>query len=313
MHLRISFMRQKNMRRVLPALLPIVLFSTYLFGLKVLILLAVVTFAGALTEYLIMYYINRDKARVSEAVFVTCFLFTLTLPPGVPYWGAVLGIVFGILFGKGVFGGFGRNIFNPALVGRCFLYISFPSFMTVNWVFPYVNFPGGLLKYSAADIVTSATPLSSNIENTNLTDIFTGFISGSIGETSAALILLAAVYLVLTKTGSWKIMASTIFSFLILSTVLYLTGAAQTGPIYAVLTGGFLFAAVFMATDPVTAPVKDISKIVYGVLIGALTVVLREFSLFTEGVMFAILIINTFAPLIDMKAKVFLQGRGQKA
>ena len=122
-----AFMKQKIMTRVLISLIPILLFSLYLFGLRTLVLLAVVTITGILCEYGIMRLINGEKAKVSEAVLVSCALFTLTLPPATPYWVAAVGIAFGIVFGKCVFGGFGRNIFNPALVGRCLIYVSFPN------------------------------------------------------------------------------------------------------------------------------------------------------------------------------------------
>lgn len=303
------FLKQKMMTRVLISLLPILLLSIYLFGLRTLALLAVVTITGILCEYGIMRLINGPKAKVSEAVLVTCLLFTLTLPPSVPYWVAMVGIAFGVVFGKCVFGGFGKNIFNPALVGRCLIYVSFPAHMTVAWSKPFSDFPGGLIKWSGgADALTSATPMLTFNKEGILTDylrLFLGNIAGSLGETSALLIIVAAIYLIVTKTASWKIIVSTIGSFAVLGSILYFTGVIQTDPLFSVLSGGFLFAAVFMATDPISAPKQEVSKIIYGILIGVIALIIRSFSLFTEGIMFAVLIVNAFVPLIERNVKAY--------
>ena len=303
------FLKQKMMTRVLISLLPILLLSIYLFGLRTLALLAVVTITGILCEYGIMRLINGPKAKVSEAVLVTCLLFTLTLPPSVPYWVAMVGIAFGVVFGKCVFGGFGKNIFNPALVGRCLIYVSFPAHMTVAWSKPFSDFPGGLIRWSGgADALTSATPMLTFNKEGIMTDylrLFFGNIAGSLGETSALLIIVAAIYLIVTKTASWKIIVSTIGSFAVLGSILYFTGVIQTDPLFSVLSGGFLFAAVFMATDPISAPKQEVSKIIYGILIGVIALIIRSFSLFTEGIMFAVLIVNAFVPLIERNVKAY--------
>jgi Na+-transporting NADH:ubiquinone oxidoreductase subunit B len=303
------FLKQKMMTRVLISLLPLLLFSIYLFGLRVLVLLAVVTVTGLLCEYGVMRLINGSKTKVSEALLVTCLLFTLSLPPATPYWVAIIGIAFGVVFGKCVFGGFGKNIFNPALVGRCLIYVSFPAHMTISWSEPFSGFPGGLARFSGgADVMTMATPmLQMNKEGvtTDYLDLFLGTVAGSLGETSALLIVLAAIYLIVTKTASWKIIASTAVSFLALNLILYYSGVIQTDPLFSLLSGGFLFAAVFMATDPISSPKQDTSRIIYGVLIGLIAVVIRSFSLFTEGIMFAILIVNAFVPLIERNVKSF--------
>ncbi|MDW7658653.1 MAG: RnfABCDGE type electron transport complex subunit D, partial [Bacillota bacterium] len=206
-----------------------------------------------------------------------------------------------------VFGGFGRNVFNPALVGRCFIYISFPSYLTIRWSAPFTGFPGGLIRYDGGlDAIASATPMIAQRAGTGTAgylQLLLGNIAGSMGETSAILILLAAIYLIVTKTASWKIMLSCAGAFLLLNTVLYLTGIIQPDPLFSVLSGGFLFAAVFMATDPVSAPTQDKARIIYGILIGLIAVVIRQYSLFTEGIMFAILVANVFAPLIDRQVR----------
>ena len=300
--LKSHFMHQKMMTKVLLSLIPIYLMSIYLFGWRVLVLLAVVTVAGSASEILVMRLVQKDKVKLTEACFVSCALFTLTLPPATPYWVAVVGIVFGIVFAKATFGGFGQNIFNPALVGRCFIYIAFPSFMTMGWLNPYSGFPGGFARFiGGPDLISEATPIAqlSSGGTPALEDLIFGFTGGSLGETSAVLILLAGIYLAVTKTASWKIMVSTLGSAGILSAVLYLTGVTAVQPHYALLSGGLFFAAIFMATDPVSAPRDETSKWIFGVLIGTLTVVIRHFGTFVEGVMFATLIANAFAPLLD--------------
>ena len=307
------FLKQKIMTRVLISLLPVLLAAVYFFGLRTLAVLAVVTITGIVSEYVIMRLIDGSKAKVSQALLVTCLLFTLTLPPTVPFWIAAVGIAFGVVFGKCVFGGFGRNIFNPALVGRCLIYVSFPAYMTISWAQPFSGFPGGFINWSGSvDAMTSATPMISLNNSGAITDhlhLFLGNISGSLGETSALLILVAAVYLVVTKTASWKIMMSCLVSFAIFGSILYLTGIVAADPLFSILSGGFLFAAVFMATDPISAPKQETSKYIYGALIGIVAMVIRAFSIFTEGVMFAILIVNAFVPLIDRNIKILNDRR----
>lgn len=299
--------KQTIMRRVLLSLLPILVFSIFLFGWRMLALLAVVLAAGLLSEYAAMRLVNGKAAKISEAALVSCLLFTLTLPPSVPFWVAAVGIAFGLFFGKGIFGGFGRNIFNPALVGRCLIYVSFPTYMTVRWSEPFAGFPGGFARFTAnIDAIASATPLvlyKSTGATTDPLKLFLGTVAGSAGETSALLILLAAVYLIATKTASWKIMLSCTATFTLINALLYFTGVSKGDPLFSLLSGGFLFAAVFMATDPVSAPINDAAKILYGILIAAAAVFIRTFSLFTEGVMFAILVGNTFAPMLDRQIK----------
>lgn len=308
MNLRELFLPQRIMRRVLISLIPILLFAVYSFGWRVMVVLAWVTVLGVGTEYLILrFQKGGEKFKIPEAILVTCVLFTLVLPPTVPLWIAAVGIIFGTLFGKGVFGGFGRNVFNPALVGRCFVFISFPSVLTVRWQVPFRGFPGGFARYRPAlDALTQATPLVEG--GTELWRLLVGLIPGSMGELSALLILAAAVYLVLTKTASLRIMLSGTAAFFAFSTILYWTGHLPS-PLVSLLTGGFLFAMVFMATDPITAPRDQWGQICYGALIGFLAVIIRTFSNFREGAMFAILLANTFGPLMELKIKHLLEKR----
>lgn len=312
MELKNHFMKQKMMTKVLISLIPLYIFSVWLYGLRVLTLLAVVTLVGVLAEFWVMRLIQGDKVKVTEAVLVTCALYTLTLPPTIPYWIAIVGILVALILAKGAFGGFARNIFNPALVGRCFIYISFPVQMTAAWAKTYETFPGGLLRYGV-DALSEATPMILQETQgilTPLKDLFLGTVGGSIGESSALLILLAGAYLLYTKTASLTIMVSVLVSGLAFSSGFYYLGYSTAPPIFSILSGGFLFATVFMATDPISAPRDNLSQIFYGIIIGFSAIFIRTFSLFTEGIMFAVLIGNSFAPLIERTVR---EMRAKKA
>jgi len=295
------FEKQPKMQKLLFSLLPILLFAIYLFGWRVLFLLIFVSALGMLAEY---PFERRRGRKPSESILVTCALYTLTLPPSVPFWTAAAGLLFGVILGKQVFGGFGRNIFNPALLGRFFIYHCFPVIMTGRWVHPFSGFPGGFAAWTPVpiDAASAATPLFTAELGTkffSFIEIFFGHIPGSIGETSAFFILLSGLYLIFTGTASWRLIASTLSGMMLTQGLFYFTGAGFMDPFTAVISGGFLFASVFMATDPVTAPISSGGQILYGMLIGAFTALIREFSHFAEGVMFAVLIMNCFVPLID--------------
>ena len=298
--------KQPMMRRVLVSLIPIILFSVYLFGWRVLSVLAVVTVAGVVTEY---FFEKSRNGKPTESILVTCFLYTLILPVTIPYWIAVVGIVFAVIFGKQVFGGYARNVFNPAVLGRVFVFISFPASMTNQWVGPLSGFPGGFIRWvpTLTDGISAATPLATANAGASLPSymqLIFGNVSGSMGETSVILIILVAIYLIRTKTASWRIIISVLISVIGLETILYLAGVSRfPDPIYAVLSGGILFGAVFMATDPISSPSNNQAKWVFGILVGITATVIREFSLFPEGTMFAILIVNSFVPLMDIIAK----------
>lgn len=284
------FQKQIMMRRVIYSLIPIYLFAIYLYGVRLLWLSVFVFGAGIFTEWIME---KRRNKKVSEAVLVTCLLIVLSLPPQTPWWIAVIGTVFGVLIGKEVYGGFGRNIFNPAITARIFIYITFANIMTSGWIKP-----GGF----GVDTISTATPLEmlragEHLSNFNL---FFGLRAGSFGESSILLILIAAVYLIWTKTASWRIMLSTFGSAAILTSALYLAGIdSAMPPIQALMSGSLIFVTVFMATDPVSAPKKHSSQWVYGIIIGVTSILVRTFSLFSEGTSFGVLMGNTFASLLD--------------
>ncbi len=306
------FMNQKMMRTVITSLIPIIIASVYFFGWRTLLLLLVVTIFGVATEYI---FEKRNNKKISEAIFVTCILYTMILPPATPYWIAVVGIVFGVMFAKEVFGGFGRNVFNPALVARAFVYVSFPAALTIQWSEVSQSFPGGFATYitKGVEAVSEATPMLVFRNAGRMVDyksLLIGNVSGSIGETSAVLIILAGIYLIYKKVASWQIMAGTLLGFLGLTSIIYFTGSTEVAnPLFALLSGGFLFGTVFMATDPISGAKTKEGKWIYGIMIGLITVIIRTFSLFTGGMMFAILISNTFVPILDEAIKGFKKRR----
>jgi Na+-transporting NADH:ubiquinone oxidoreductase subunit B len=314
--LGIKFLKQTLMRKVVYALIPIIIASIYFFGWRSLLMVIWACIVGVFAEWLFEHKKNKP---VSEAVFVTAILYTLTLPARTPFWVIAVGMLFGIIFGKEVFGGFGRNVFNPALVGRAFVYVSFPSFLTGQWTVPFNNLIGGFAHFSAAPIddLSSATPMllfRASGEMLDYSRLFLGTISGSLGETSAILIILAGIYLLVTKTASWETMLATLVSFLAANAFFHYMGVASVpNPLYGLLSGGILFAIVFMATDPISSPKTKEAKFVYGAIIGIVTVVIRGFALFAGGVMFAILIGNTFAPILDEAVKAYKANQKKKA
>jgi len=293
------------MRKVVYSLIPIFAFSILLYGWRSLAVTATVFLFGILSEYI---FTKPKGKKVSEAVLVTSALYALSMPPSVPLWIAAIGIIFGVVFAKGVFGGFGRNIFNPAIAGRLFVYVAFPDGMQRSFIQPWrPGMPWTFGLGTSVDTATSATPLMDMKEGIapNLLDLITGFRMGALGESAAILIILAALYLIFTKTANWKIIISTFLSFSVVTVILWAVGIAPAGssapfpPIASMLSGSLLFITVFMVTDPVTAPKKPGAQWAYGILIGGVSAAIRIFSLFPEGVSFGLLIGNTFASLLD--------------
>lgn len=313
----IKLMKQPMMRKVIYSLVPIIIASVYFYGWRALILCLVSSIGAFISEWI---FKRKTGKPVSEAVFVTGLLFALTLPPSTPYWVAAVGIAFGIVFGKEVFGGFGRNVFNPALVGRAFVYVSFPKYLTITWTTNAANTSilGGFTQYmpSSIDALSTATPMLMFRSTGQLTDyksLLLGNVSGSMGESSAILIILAAIYLIYTKTAAKETILGVLGGFIGLSLIMNFLGVTQVpNPIFGLLSGGILFGAVFMATDPISSPKTVQAKWIYGALIGMVTVVIRGFALFAGGIMFAVLIGNTFAPILDELVKYLKQPKEKR-
>ena len=238
------------------------------------------------------------KHEVNEGFLVTSLLFPLILPPTIPYWQVALGITFGVVIGKEVFGGVGMNILNPALTARVFLYFAYPGEISGDKV------------WVAVDGLSKATPLGQLADPamhmaTTWWNAFVGLIPGSMGETSALACLIGAFILIITSIGSWRIMLSSVVGLVSLSLLFNAVGSDTNSmfavtPMWHFVLGGYAFGAVFMATDPVSAPQTIQGHWLYGFLIGALTVLVRVINpAFPEGIMLAILFMNIFSPLID--------------
>ncbi len=311
----VKIQKQQAMRNVLYALTPLVLASVYLFGWRFVAVYLVVGAAGLVCEW---FMAKRYDLKVTESLFVSCTLFALSLPPGFPLWMAALGIAFGVVFGKMVFGGFGKNVFNPAITARAFVYISFGVPMTARFIPPVTSagnwFPGGFGTWlSPLDSISAATPLVA--KDASLLNLFLGNVSGSFGETSALLIILGGAFIIWKKAASWRIVAGSIASFLLFQSILWLAGVGSAvNPLYALLSGGFLLASFFMITDPVSSSQStNEGRWIYGIMFGTLTVLIRVFANWAEGVTFAILLANMFGPLFDHLLKTAKANRKKLA
>ena len=237
--------------------------------------------------------------EVSEGYLVSGFFIPLIVPVDIPLWMLAIAVAFAVIFGKEVFGGTGMNIWNPALLTRAFLFFSYPNYMSGSdcWI---SYRPGEKL----VDGFTGATPLAldgaSAQYGTGFWDLFIGTVPGSVGETSVIAILLGAIVLIWTGVASWKIMAGSIAGALLVGLIGDIAGVTSIPCYMQLVYGGFAFGTVFMATDPVTSAQTECGKWIYGLLIGALCVMVRLFNPgYVEGMMLAILLCNTFAPLID--------------
>jgi len=291
---------KRYMGLVILALAPAVLAGVYFYGLKVLAMIAVSYVCGGTTEVL---FATVRRKSIHEGFLVTGLIFPLILPPGTPLWMVGVGIAFGVFFGKEVFGGTGRNIFNPALVGRVFLSLAFPEHFATMWRQPLLGGAGGFLCYTGgADAVTSATPLIGFKTSQALTDwggLLFGAAPGSVGETFRIGLIAGGLLLILTKVSDWRIPLSYILSVVAVSLLGNSLSPKFAPALFQLLSGGLVIGAFFMATDPVTSPLTTAGKWVFGVLLGVLTVLIRALSTFPEGVMFSILLMNALSPLID--------------
>ncbi len=269
--------------------------------IKVIPIILVTYITGGTIEVI---YAQIRKEDVNEGFFVTGLLIPLILPVDIPLWMVAVATAFAIIIGKEAFGGTGMNIFNPALLARAFLFFAYPNKMTGDLVWI-----SGLSKaQNVIDGFSGATPLAhATLGHFNeippLKDLFLGTIPGSIGETSTLAILLGASLLLITGVGNWRIMLSVFVGGITMSLIfnaLALNEYMQLSPITQIMMGGFMFGAVYMATDPVTAAQTNIGKYIYGFLIGMLAIMIRVLNpAYPEGMMLSILLMNTLAPLID--------------
>ena len=295
---------QKNMYGVCIALAPALLASLWFFGLGAAIVLATSVLACVFFEWAIAKFLlktNRCTICDGSAV-LTGLLLGFNLPSNLPIWIIIIGALVAIGVGKMTFGGLGCNPFNPALVGRVFLLISFPVQMT-SWPVP------GQLTEMGADAVTGATPLAlicagqlDKLPQT--TDLLFGQVGGSLGEVSALALLLGLAFMLWKKIITWHIPVSILGTVAVITGILYLIDpTTYVNPLTHLLTGGLMLGACYMATDYVTSPMTHKGQLIYGVCIGFLTVVIRLWGAYPEGMSFAILIMNAFTPLINTYCK----------
>lgn len=325
-HIHDNVSTHRLMRDVIIALMPALLVSVYFFGLRILVITAVSVLTCVVLEWFLnKYALKKSKSTIGDlSAIVTGLILAFNLPPTLPLGMVVIGAVFAIGVAKITFGGLGCNPFNPAIVGRIFLLISFPKDMTT-----WVKADGFNTVWSIptdpilADAVTGATPLavikSGLAEGMDMTQIMVqnnfsylemlfGKIGGSFGEISIIALLIGMVYMLIRKVITWHIPISIFTSVFIFSGILWLINPVKyPDPIIELLTGGLMLGAIFMATDYVTSPMTKKGMAVFGIGIGVLTIIIRYWGSYPEGISFAILIMNAFVPLINryMKPKRF--------
>jgi electron transport complex protein RnfD len=299
---------QRIMGMVIAALIPSLAVSTYVFGGRVLALTAVCVIASVLMEFLWNKAMKKPQTVGDLSAALTGLLIAFNVPSNLPFYIAIIGCAVAIILVKGLFGGLGHNLFNPAITARIVLFIAFATQMT-TWPVPSQGFCTYL------DATTGATPLSimkaavkagdaSILEQLpSSMDMLLGNMGGCLGEVSALAIIIGLVYMLAKKIITWHIPISIIATVFVFSGLMHLANPVYASPATELLTGGLLLGAVFMATDYVTSPMTKKGQLIYGVSIGFLTVVIRTFGAYPEGMSFAILIMNAFTPLINNYCK----------
>lgn len=285
-----AVMSQKNLIIFTSALGVLLLYATYIFGLNVLLITAVSIVFALLVEIL---FAKVRKKSIENAWIIVPLIFSLMMPPTATWWMAAIGSTFGVFFGKAIFGGLGKNVFHPSVVGILFLYFAFPPAMLTKWLNPITE-----------DVVATATPLitlNRALEFPySITDLLMGNVPGAIGETFRLGIIVLGLLLIVLKIIDWKAPLSFLATVFIVN---FLGGLLSPekfrDPLLSILVGGVMFAAFFLVSDASTAPKYPYSKIIYGVGIGLITVIIRNFATFPEGVVFAVIIMNALAPIID--------------
>ncbi len=308
-HVHTDDSAKKIMYRVVLALMPALIWSVFVFGMDALRVSLIAVAASMAFEYLIQRFILKTETTFTDgSAILTGLLLAFNVPANLPWWIIIIGALVAIGIGKLSFGGLGNNIFNPALVGRVFMLISFPAQMTM-WP---TNSQSGI------DAVTSATPLALMKESLKagksvseiLPDLPTSYemlvgnIGGSLGEVSAILLIIGGVYMLLRKVITWQIPASVLGSMAVFAGILWLVDpGAFVNPVFHLLSGGAMLGAIFMATDMVTSPMTGKGQIYYGIGIGVITISIRTWGSYPEGISFAILLMNAVVPIINTYVK----------
>lgn len=321
-HIHSANSTRRIMLDVLIALFPATLVAFVVFGLGALKVVTLSILSCVFAEWFLQKVFIKGESTIGDlSAVVTGLLLGLNLPSSLPWYTIVLGSFFAIGIAKIAFGGLGNNIFNPALVGRVFLLISFPAQMTIfvkpqvaSKIFLFNGLKG--MSQNAVDAITSATPLSALAEggvasvSPNYFDYFIGFMGGSIGEISALALIVGGIYLLCRKVINWRIPLIYILTVFVFTGILWLINPTQfANPLFHILTGGLILGAFFMATDMVTSPMTKAGMVVFALGCGFLTVIIRVFGPYPEGVSFAILIMNAFVPLINRGFRPKMYGK----
>lgn len=300
---------RRLMYEVLLVLLPVVGAATWYFGIGALLVVAATTLGAVATERVLSERREGLGSLRDGSAVLTGVLLALTLPPSIPLWMAALGGVMAIALGKAIWGGLGRNLFNPALVGRAFLQAAFPTTLT-TWTAP----GRGLfsvdaatlappLAHGAVDVTTTATPLGlAKFEGTvtALRPLLLGSTAGSLGETAGVVLIACGLWLAWRRAFDWRLPAATLLAVAVAAGAFHLADADRfPGPLFMLCSGGLLFGTVFMVTDPVTTPITPRGAWIFGIGVGALVVLIRLFGGLPEGVMYSILLMNATTPLIN--------------
>jgi Na+-translocating ferredoxin:NAD+ oxidoreductase subunit D len=302
---------RKIMNKVIYAMIPAMLISFYFFGLGAVKVMLVSVAACLAVEYLIQKYLLKGPSTLNDSsAIVTGMLLAFNVPSSLPIWMIVVGAIVAIGIGKMSFGGLGKNPFNPALVGRVFLLISFPVDMT-TWPKPivsrnYLSFSG--LDKSLLDTITGPTPLGilkeGGTELPAYADMLMGNMGGCVGEVSAVALLLGGLYMLLRKVITWHIPVAYMGSVILFAGTLWLIDPTQyVDPLFHLMTGGMMLGIFFMATDMVSSPMSAKGQLLFGIGCGVITMLIRVYGAYPEGVSFAILIMNAFVPIINKSFK----------
>ena len=287
-HIRGNFRTNRIMLDVVLSLLPGLFVGVWMLGIRALLITLTSVAAAVVSEWLYSKVTKTRNTVVDGSAMVTGLLLAMTLPHTVPYWQAALGSAFAIIVVKCLCGGLGQNIFNPALAARAFLLLIWPV---------------GLTRYEGLDGVTAATPLHHMVmpalPEESVLDMFLGNCPGSIGEISALALLIGGAYLVYRKVISLRIPVAYLGTVAVLTLIFHKTDAPMDWMLYSLFSGGVMLGAIFMATDYATSPATPVGQVIYGIGCGILTVLLRYYGLFPEGVTYAILIMNAFVWFID--------------
>ena len=310
-HLHTKTSTKSLMRDVVIALIPAVIVSVLFYGWSELLVLGVSVASCVLLEYLITKFLLKGKCTIGDwSAVITGLLLALNLPASTPWWVVFVGAVVAIGVAKMTFGGLGQNLFNPALVGRVFLLISFPTYMT-DWAKPT-----GFVSSAAVDAFTGATPLglakggADLVAGLDYCDMLFFNIGGSMGEISAIALLIGFVYMLVRRVIRPHITLSIWVTVAIFSGIFwYINPEVYTDPAFNLLTGGLMLGSIFMATDYVTSPMSAWGGVIFGVGIGLITMLIRYFGAYPEGVSFAILIMNSVVPLINKMCHTKKYGR----